>query len=164
MKVEIFTVCDAATVDLAGSLNILGAFDTLNALQAPFVHPEWALAIRCRFERIEVGTKKLRLSIVDPCGTPIIQTLERQIKIHIAPNLSATSFTIVVMMVRTKLPSFGDYSINLALDGRHEASIPMYVRQALSLPPGTRSCVCVPASDCCYIPAAPSRKRGCKAL
>jgi|GEM_PF-5568547 hypothetical protein len=27
MKVEIFTLCDAATTDAAGKLNILGSFD-----------------------------------------------------------------------------------------------------------------------------------------
>jgi hypothetical protein len=32
-------------------------------------------------------------------------------------------------------PAFGDYSIDLAIDGRHEASIPIYVREIQ--PPST---------------------------
>jgi hypothetical protein len=28
-----------------------------------------------------------------------------------------------------KIDSFGEYSIDLALDGRHEGSIPLFVRQ-----------------------------------
>jgi hypothetical protein len=51
MKVEIFTLCDAATTDAAGKLNILGSFDRLNATQTPVMHPQCALAIKLRFER-----------------------------------------------------------------------------------------------------------------
>ncbi len=55
MKIEIFTLCDAATTDAAGKLNILGSFDRLNAVQAPITHPQCALAIKLRFERVEEG-------------------------------------------------------------------------------------------------------------
>jgi hypothetical protein len=135
MKVEIFTFCDAATVDLSGNLNILGASDNLHVLQSPIVLPSCALAFRCRFERIEEGTKLFRLSFIDSNGTPIIRALERQTQIHIAPDFLTTTFQMIVIMVRTKLPSFGEYSIDLAVDGRHEASIPLYVRQKLNVPP-----------------------------
>jgi hypothetical protein len=133
--VEIFTLCDAATVDSGGNLNILGAFDALNALQVPIVHPTCALAIRCRFETIEEGTIRLCLSIIDSNGRPIMQDLERQTQIHIAPDVPTTTHQIILIMVRTKLPSFGDYSIDFAVNGRHEASIPLYVRQIPLVPP-----------------------------
>ena len=55
MKVEILTLCDAATTDAAGKLNILGSFDGLNAKQAPVMHPQCALALKLRFERLEEG-------------------------------------------------------------------------------------------------------------
>jgi hypothetical protein len=29
-----------------------------------------------------------------------------------------------------KLPNYGEYSIDLGIDGRHEASIPLFVRPA----------------------------------
>ena len=38
MRLEIFTLCDAAT-DSVGKLNILGSFDTLWAREAPVSHP-----------------------------------------------------------------------------------------------------------------------------
>ena len=40
MRVEIFTLCDAATVDAGGKLSILGSFDRLNAREAPVIHPQ----------------------------------------------------------------------------------------------------------------------------
>jgi hypothetical protein len=33
-----------------------------------------------------------------------------------------------------KLPNFGEYSIDLGVDGRHEASIPLFVRQVNQSP------------------------------
>ena len=50
MKVELYVLCDAATADAGGKLNILGVFDRLNAREAPVTHPLCALAVRLRFE------------------------------------------------------------------------------------------------------------------
>ncbi len=50
MKVEIFTLCDAATIDAAGKLNVLGSFDRLNSPAEPITHMHCALAIKLRFE------------------------------------------------------------------------------------------------------------------
>jgi hypothetical protein len=49
MHVEIFALCDAATVDGAGKLNILGSFDRLSAASEPIVHMQCALALKLRF-------------------------------------------------------------------------------------------------------------------
>jgi hypothetical protein len=64
MKVELFALCDAATADAGGKLNILGVFDRLNAREAPVTHPLCALAVRLRFERLEEGQKRVRVSFV----------------------------------------------------------------------------------------------------
>ncbi|MGC2353423.1 MAG: hypothetical protein WA496_08510, partial [Candidatus Udaeobacter sp.] len=64
MKVEIFTLCDAATVDAGGKLSILGSFDRLNAREVPVIHPQCSLAIKLRFERVEEGKKRFRISFV----------------------------------------------------------------------------------------------------
>ena len=63
MKIEIFTLCDAATTDAGGKLNILGSFDRLYAVQAPITHPQCALAIKLRFERVEEGAKSIRIQL-----------------------------------------------------------------------------------------------------
>src|SRR2546421_10148411 len=76
MKVEIFTLCDAATTDAGGKLNILGAFDPLAAKEAPATHPQCALAIKLRFERLEEGQRRIRISFVDSDGTSIMPTLD----------------------------------------------------------------------------------------
>ena len=72
MEVEIFTLCDAATVDAAGKLNILGSFDRLNARETPVTHPQCALAIKLRFQRVEEGQKRIRITFLDPDGAAVM--------------------------------------------------------------------------------------------
>ena len=98
MKVEIFTLCDAATVDAVGKLNILGSFDRLNATAAPVVHPQCSLAIKLRFQRIEEGKKQLRVTFIDQDGIPWHNnTAERAIR-HISKQRAiSTNFHASVM-------------------------------------------------------------------
>ena len=135
MKVEIFALCDAATVDMAGKLNILGTFDCINSHQSPIVHPLCAVAMKCRFTKVEEGQKRFRISVIDSDGRLIMPSLDAQTQIHIPPDSSTATAQFVLVMPQIKLPNFGEYSIDLAVDGRQEASIPLYVKQIPLLPP-----------------------------
>jgi len=58
MHTELFVLCDAAT-DTLGKLNILGAFDAINAHQTPITHPMASIAARLRIERSDDGEHEL---------------------------------------------------------------------------------------------------------
>jgi hypothetical protein len=130
MKVEIFTLCDAATADSGGKLNILGSFDRLNANTTPVTHPLCALAIKLRFERLEEGQKRISISFVDSDGKAVMPMLDAGSQVTFPPGESSVTACIVLQIQQMKLPNFGEYSIDLAVDGRHEASIPLFVKQA----------------------------------
>jgi len=89
MKVEIFTLCDAATSDSGGKLNILGSFDRINARETPVTHPLCALAIKLRFERLEEGQKRIRISFVDSDGTAVMPTLDAATQVMFPPDESS---------------------------------------------------------------------------
>ena len=127
MKVEIFTLCDAATTDAAGKLNILGSFDRLNAREAPVTHPQCALALKLRFERLEEGQKRIRIAFVDSDGASVMPTLDTTTQVQFRPDDSSATASLVLVIQQLKLPRFGEYSIDLAVDDRHEASIPLLV-------------------------------------
>src|SRR5438477_3910099 len=127
MKVEIFTLCDAATVDAGGKLNILGSFDRLNAKQVPVTHPQCSVAIKLRFERVEEGKKRLRIAFVDTDGASVMPTLDAEIEVRFPGNDSTSTVSLALNIQQLKLPRFGEYSIDLAVDDRHEASIPLFV-------------------------------------
>ena len=130
MKVEIFTLCDAATVDAAGKLNILGSFDRLNASEVPIVHPHCALAIKMRFERVEEGQKRLRIAFVDQDGKAIMQNLDATTEVRFPGDDPSATVSVALNIQQLRLPKFDEYSIDLAIDGRQEASIPLFVKPA----------------------------------
>src|SRR6266480_6823284 len=128
MKVEIFTLCDAATLDAAGKLNILGSFDRLNAREEPVIHPQCTLAIKLRFERVEEGQKQIRIAFVDQDGVSVMPNVEATTQVGFQNNDSSATVSLALNIQQLRLPRFDDYSIDLAIDGRQEASIPLVVR------------------------------------
>lgn len=135
MKVDIFTLCQFANSERGGNLNIIGAFQNINAPRTPVVMPLCALAIRLRFEKIEEGQKKIRISFIDADGKSVMPTLQTDIAVKIPAEASNATAPLVLLIQPLNLPRFGEYSIDLAIDGRQEASTPLYVRQVQSRPP-----------------------------
>ena len=128
MKVEIFTLCDAATVDAAGKLNILGSFDRLNATTTPVIHPQCALAIKLRFQRVEEGQKRIRITFIDQDGVTVMPNVDATVDVRIAGNEPSGAVSVVLNIQQLKLPRLDEeYSIDLAVDDRHEASTPLFV-------------------------------------
>lgn len=135
MRAEVFALCDFATVEpTTGKLNIVGAFDHINALAVPVVWPVCALAVKVRSERFEEGLKRFTIRFVDADGRTIIPAFDTQIQIRIAPGESTATCQFVAIMQQLRLPSFGEYAIDLVVDGSPTASIPLYVRQ-IQIPP-----------------------------
>lgn len=127
MKVEIFTLCDAATNDAGGKLNILGSFDRLMAREEPITHPQCALAIKLRFDRVEEGQKRLRIALVDSDGKPAMPTIDATTQVKFTDENPTATASVVLNIQQLKLPHFGEYAVHLAVDERHESSIPLFV-------------------------------------
>ena len=66
MRIEIFALCDAATADF-GKLSMLGVFDTIWVTKTPAIHPQCAIALRTRFERIEIGEHRVAVNNRHAC-------------------------------------------------------------------------------------------------
>jgi hypothetical protein len=126
MEVEVFAVCDAAT-DSNGKLNMLGAFDRIGGRQFPLVHPHCAIALRMRFDRIEEGNHRVKLSLIDADGSAVIPPIDGNIGIRFPETASSVCANMVLNMNGLKFEKPGPYSIELALDGRYEKSLPVNV-------------------------------------
>ncbi|RJO60154.1 hypothetical protein C4544_06050 [candidate division WS5 bacterium] len=129
MKVELFVLCDAAT-DYQGKLNLLGTFDSIWAKQVPAVHPLCTVALRVRFMKIEEGHHKVKISIVDGDGKAVVRPVEADVNIlfNNTPLISMAT-NMILNLQGLKFPVYGEYSIDLAIDGRHEVSLPLYVNK-----------------------------------
>ena len=128
MKTEIFTLCDAAT-DSQGKLNILGSFDTIFSKQVPATHPACSIAIKVRFEKIEEGNHKVKLTFADADGKLVMPGMDASVTVRFKPEDSTTTVNLVLNIQQIKLERFGEYTIDLAIDGRQEGSIPLHLRE-----------------------------------
>lgn len=128
MKIELFALCDFAA-DYGGKLTVVGIFDSIFARQIPTVHPHCCLAVKLRFEKIEEGQKRLRLSIADDDGKLVVPAMEIPITVTMPAEAHTNTIQVVANIAGMKFEQFGEYSIDIAIDGRHEGSIPLFVRQ-----------------------------------
>ena len=129
MNIEVFSLCDAATVDAAGKLNVLGAFDTIWTLNIPAVYPQCAIALRIRFEGFERGEHRVTVNFVDVDGKHIIPSSQGTSNIQFPDGQRSGSANLVLNLQMLKLQNYGEYSIDLNIDGRNEASLPLFVRE-----------------------------------
>jgi hypothetical protein len=128
MKIELLTLADFAA-DYGGKLSIVGIFDTIFARQLPAVHPHCCLAVKLRFDPDEVGQKRLRLSICHDDGKPVLPSMEIPIQVAMPPGLQSNTIQVVANIAGMQIEQLGEYSIDLELDGRHEGTSPLFVRQ-----------------------------------
>jgi len=126
MDVEIFALCDAAT-DSGGKLNLLGAFDRINVAEFPYAHPFCAVAVRVRFERIEQGKHHFRVDFVDQDGKSVIPTFEGDLSVNLPQDVRSVCTNMILNLGGVKFERAGQYAIDLAIDGRHERSLPVNV-------------------------------------
>lgn len=127
MNIQIAVLCDAAT-DYQGKLNLLGAFDTIFTRKLPAIHPSCAIVLRAIFTRVETGKHRVRIDFVDEDGKSVLQPLDLPFEVVMPPQAVTLSRNFIVNLQQVKLERAGSYSVDVAIDGRHEASIPLCVR------------------------------------
>ena len=127
MNTQIAVLCDAAT-DYQGKLNLLGTFDTIFTRKLPAVHPSCAIVLRTIFTRVETGKHRIRIDFVDEDGKAVIQPLDLPFEIRMPDGAISLSRNFIVNLQQIKFEKAGSYSVDAAIDGRHEVSIPLAVR------------------------------------
>ena len=128
MNIQVAVVCDAAA-DYSGKLNILGAFDTIFASSFPATQPQCAVALRLVFQRIEEGSHKLRMNFVDADGRFVMPSIDIPVDVVFPSDTSDLVRNFIFNIQQLKFDSPGQYAIDIALDGRQEASILLRVQQ-----------------------------------
>ena len=127
MNVEAFVLCDCAT-DSFGKLNVLGAFDTISPPQMPAVYPSCAIAARIRFDKTEEGKHRVRITVSDEDGNKMIPPLNADLNVGVRDDRASSISNLILNLQRLKFEKYGEFTVNLAIDGQHIASVPLYVR------------------------------------
>ena len=128
MTIQVAVLCDAATDD-NGKLNLLGAFDTIYTQQLPAVHPQCSIALRVTFFSGDEGKHNLRLNFVDADGRSIMPDfppIPVEVQLPDEMHFGTRNFIVNIQQLKFELP--GLYAIDLSLDDRPQASIPLLVK------------------------------------
>ncbi|HEX3625346.1 MAG TPA: hypothetical protein VH280_07970 [Verrucomicrobiae bacterium] len=129
MTTEMLTLCFAARPSPNGELNILGATDIIFVPQFP-IAISCSLVAKLRFRKIEEGVKEILFSIIDSDGKTLQPSPPaQQINIQIPQGASSASAAIVVSLHNLQVPRAGEYELGLAVNGRLEMTVPLFIRQ-----------------------------------
>jgi len=128
VRVQLLTLSDAAT-EWCGKLNIVGTFDTIFSPTIPTVHPACAVVASIKFEAIEEGVHRIKFRFGDEDGREIIPAPEMTVNVSVSPGTPYVTINQILNIQQLKLPRFGEYSVDLAVDGSQEGSLSLFVRQ-----------------------------------
>ncbi len=129
MVVEIFALCDAAT-DYGGRMNLLGVFELLAAPRLPVVKDHCSVAARLRFDRTGAGLRQVAVRFVNAEGRQPVPDMIAPMQVTVADGRSTSAVNLVLNINGLLLPAFGLYEVQLLVDGRLSATLPLMVAQA----------------------------------
>ena len=128
MKVLVAAIADHAWVE-NGCLSLCRTFDSINVDKFQYVMPRMSVALRLLVNRLETGEHKLGISLSDADGQKLMSS---EIKINFQfpqSPVPETSFSFALNGQNVNFQKPGDYVVNILVDSRVEASIPLYVRE-----------------------------------
>jgi hypothetical protein len=127
MNIQLAVLCDAAT-DYGGKLNILGTFDTIVTNHLPAFHPQCSVALRIAFSKIEEGQHKVKMNFVDEDGKFVMPSIDMPVDVSMPADANFLVRNFIINIQQLKFDNPGQYAIDLAIDGRQETCIPLFVR------------------------------------
>ena len=128
MDIQVAVLCDAAT-DYKGKLNLLGTFNSVHTRELPANYPQCSIVLRVVFKLVEEGSHKLRINFVDEDGKFVMPSIELPFEVKMPENDSFAYRNFILNIQRLKFEKFGQHAVDIAIDGRQEASIPLEVKQ-----------------------------------
>ena len=128
MEIDLAFLADAATIDVAGKLNILGVFDRISVTEFPAPHPHISLVLRFSASMGEAGNHQVEIVLRDPDGKEMMR-LNGDLQVGPGPALSGGEVRVpqVLNIERLVFPKAGRFIFDVAVDGVHQVSVPLVV-------------------------------------
>jgi hypothetical protein len=80
------------------------------------------------FTRIEEGSHKVKLNFVDEDGKFVMPSIDMPVDVLVPAEANFLVRNFVINIQQLKFDKPGQYSIDMAIDGRQETSIPLLVK------------------------------------
>ena len=131
MQLEIFTLCEDATLT-DNKLSILRILAGTASPSVPATAPRFFVVVRLRFDFTEEIGHKIDIRVVDP-NRGVLDSASLNDSTP-AGGSKGRLVTQVVRFDRVVFPRFGDYSVDLLVDGTLLQSIPLELEQTRATP------------------------------
>lgn len=128
MDVDLALLADAATIDGAGKLNILGIFDRLSTASLPAQHPQMVLILRFSASIQEMGHHHVAISLRDPSGQEAMR-IDGDMQLGSGPGAVGEGIRVphILHLDGLVFPGPGRYAFDVIVDGEHHVSVPLTV-------------------------------------
>ncbi|GMR13375.1 MAG: hypothetical protein BMS9Abin29_1582 [Gemmatimonadota bacterium] len=128
MEIDLALLADAATVDAAGKLNILGIFDRVHAQHLPAKHGRLSLILRFTASLQDAGSHRLQITLSGPDAAEILNI---DGEMQLGPGAHVPSGPILVPHVINLdglvFETSGVYTFDVRVDGEHHVAVPLTV-------------------------------------
>ncbi len=128
MEIDLALLADAATVDAAGKLNILGIFDRVHAHQLPAKHGRLSLILRFSASVQDAGGHRLQITLTGPDASEILNI---DGEMQLGPGVHGPAGQIrvphVINLDGLVFERSGVYTFDVRIDGEHHVAIPLTV-------------------------------------
>ncbi len=132
MEIDLALLADAATIDAAGKLSILGIFDRIGVSQFPAQHGRVTLVLRFTAGTSEIGSHEVNIRMVDPDGAEVL-SLSGDMQLVGGPAArDGIRVPHILNLDGLIFRGPGMYSFDVKVDGEHHVSRPLSVEG----PPG----------------------------
>ena len=127
MDIDFAFLADTAQ-ESGGKLHALGiGIDTLVAAEIPVSQAALAAVVQVRYAVAEMGTKALAIRVVDADGGNVIAPIDSQVNFPLPQGVPAGTMRVIIALNSLTFPRYGDYAIQIALDGHDVASLRLVV-------------------------------------
>ena len=127
MDIDFAFLADTAQ-ESGGKLHALGiGIDTLVAAEIPVSQAALAAVVQVRYPVAETGTKTLAIRVVDADGGNVIEPIDSQVSFPAPQGVPAGTMRVIIALNSLTFPRYGDYAIQIALDGHDVASLRLAV-------------------------------------
>jgi hypothetical protein len=128
MEIKAAFFCDAATIDAANKLNVLGIFTDISGNNFPLKYHQVTFVAIIKGHRSEIGQHKFGIQLVDSDGKAIIPPLQGTFEITTEKYIH----NIVMMLQGVEFPKPGVYVADITVDNHHLRSEELILIQTTS--------------------------------
>lgn len=124
MTIDLALLCDAATVDVAGKLNMLGIFDRIHAYEFPAQHGRITLVLRLEARAPDAGHHEVLIRLRTPDGSELLR-LDGNLEVGPAPGDEITRIPHVLNLDGVVFPMAGAYAFEIIVNDQILAEVPL---------------------------------------